>query len=149
MKSVRRGKRILITMAGPATFEVPWKKDAQYVIALFEEDQNTGAVVALRSFQVTGVVATARLRPYQSDFVRTWNLGVNQSSLYSERVWDLAPADLASLPWDSGRLSQVIYVDFTATTNENDLIFTRALEDADGNFVFPLRVFQSMNEVPP
>lgn len=148
MRSIRRGKRILITIKGAATFEVQWKRDVQITIPLFEEDQTTGEIVALHSFSVVGLVATARLRPYESGFARTWNVDTNQISQYSEIAWNVGAIDLDGLTWDQGRLSQVIYVDFTATTNEGGDNFTRALEDADGNFVFPLRIYQSMGEVP-
>jgi hypothetical protein len=148
MRSIRRGKRILITIAGPATFEVQWKRDVQYVIPLMQEDQNTGQIIALHDFAVTGVVATARLRPFQSEFAKSWTLSANQISNYAEIAWNILSTDFDALQWDAGRLSQVLYVDFTATTNEGGTNYARALEDADGNFVFPLRVYQNMNEVP-
>lgn len=148
MRSIRRSKRILITIRGPATFEAQWKRDTQFTIPLFEEDQTTGEIIALHTFSVVNLIATARLRPYESSFSFSWPITTNLISQYAEIYWNVGADDFDLLTWDPGRLSQVVYVDFTATTNENGINYTRALEDADGNFVFPLRVFQSMGEVP-
>jgi hypothetical protein len=148
MRSIRRGKRILITVAGPATFEVPWKRDAQYIIPLMQEDQNTGEIIALHDFAVSGVIATARKRPFESEFMKSWPINANLISQYAEIAWNIMPNDLDLLTWKQGQESQVIFVDFTATTVENSVSYTRALEDAAGNFIFPLRVYQAMSEVP-
>lgn len=148
MRSIRRVNRLLLTMAGPATFEVPWKRDVRYVISLFEEDQATGEIIALNSVSVTGITATARVRPFSSDFVHAWSLSANPASVYAEQFWDIAPSDLDALTWQPGQVSQVIFVDFVAATNESSVVYARGLEDADGNWSFPLRVFQNMNEVP-
>jgi hypothetical protein len=135
-------------MAGPATFEVPWKRDVRYIVSLFEEDQATGEFVALHSVSVTSIMATARARPFSSEYVAHWTLTPAAASVYSEWIWDIVPGDLAVLTWNTGQISQVIFVDFVAATNESAVVYARGLEDADGNFSFPLRVFQSMNEVP-
>jgi hypothetical protein len=148
MRSLRRANRLLLTMAGPATFEVPWKRDVRYVISLFEEDQATGQIQALSSVTVTSITATARVRPYASDFVHSWTLAPQPASVYAEQIWDIAPTDLDELTWRHGQVSQVIFVDFVAATNESSVIYARGLEDADGNFSFPLRVSQAMSEVP-
>jgi hypothetical protein len=148
MRSIRRGSRILITQAGPATFEIQWKRDTQYIIPLLEEDQSTGQIIALHSFSVASIFATARKRPYQSDFVKTWNVSSNLISAYSEVAWNIGAGDLDALTWLPGQTSQVLFLDFVASKQVDATTFTRALEDADGNFVFPLRVFQAMSEVP-
>jgi hypothetical protein len=148
MRSIRRGNRILITIAGDATFEVQRKRDVRYIIPLLEEDQSTGQIIALHSFSVTNLIATARKRPFESEFLASWQISANLISNYGEVAWNIGAQDFEGLSWLQGQASQTIFVDFTATTNEGGTNYTRALEDAAGNFVFPLRVTQSLSEVP-
>lgn len=144
MRSVRRGRRLLLTLAGPASFEIVAGRDVRNVLPIFEEDQVTGEVLSLHSFQVASVVATARLRPFGSEFLRTWSLSANTQSAYREFFWDVAANDLAALAWPNDDLARTLFVDFVATTNEDGVNYSRALEDADGNFVFPMRVTRGM-----
>jgi len=145
MKSIRRSRKTQITLAGPATFEVQTGRDLQFIIPLFQESQSTGQVIALNDWTVSSVLATARVHPFGSDYIFGWVMTANVVSLYKEFLWDIAATDLDGLEWSDWQTAQTIFVDFTATSIENDVTYTRALEDADGNFVFKMRVTRSLS----
>ena len=147
-ETVRRTSSYLISPDGLAIFDVQWKRDVATTIQFFQDDGINGPrSVPTGTFQ--SVVLSVRARPYEpSAVLASWDLTEVSGSIYGEWVWDFAATDLPALDWQIGKRSVVLWADLTVTTEEDEIVRYRSVEDGTGAFLFQVNVWQSIKGSP-